>query len=424
MTKTEQNITNQSEKRESIWSIPFVILMCANFFSNMAAFSTSTTLPILASTLGASTAVVGLIVGLFHSSALIIRPIMGPAFDSFSRRRLLLIAFAGTSICMFLYGLSDSITMVIIVRFLHGVFTGTAGPLAMSLVSEFLPLRKFASGISIYALSNSCAQIVGPAVGLYLVRTIGFAPSYFLSGACIIMAMVGIFMIREPYHERLKYELKLDRMFAKEAVTKAIPLMLLTMAFSCVSSYIVLYGYTLGVEDMGFYFMVYACCLLATRPLFGHFADRVGSLKVVFVGIIFFALSFILLSQARDTAGFVVAAVVGSAGFGCCAPLLQSAALNAVSVEHRGAASNTTFTGVDLGSLVGPIIGGFVAEFMMPIVGNEALAYSDMWLIMLAPVVVAFVLVSYWIFKGRPRKVVLRKRDPNKPIKDISELDL
>lgn len=43
-------------RKESIWSIPYVVLMAVNFFQSMAAFMTNTTLSVFANSLGASTA--------------------------------------------------------------------------------------------------------------------------------------------------------------------------------------------------------------------------------------------------------------------------------------------------------------------------------------------------------------------------------
>ena len=157
--------------------------------------------------------------------------------------------------------------------------------------------------------------------------------------------MAGIFAIREPYRERLPYQLKLSRMFAREAVGKAAALMLIAVSFSCVGSYVVLYGYGRGVTDMGLFFVVYALCLVVTRPALGGLADRVGTPRVLVFGTICFTTSYVALFYAQDLPGFLLAAVIGSAGFGCCAPLLPSMGLASVGINRRGAASNTTFTG-------------------------------------------------------------------------------
>ena len=94
--------------------------------------------------------------------------------------------------------------------------------MSMSLVSMFLPPRKFASGISIYTLSQSFAQVIGPAVGLYLMDTFGFSVTYFLAASCLLAALCCVFFVKEPERERLPYEFKLNRMFAREALDRLV----------------------------------------------------------------------------------------------------------------------------------------------------------------------------------------------------------
>lgn len=393
-----------SERKESIWSFPYLALMAVNLFQSMAAFMTNTTLPVYADALGATPSMVGIVVSSFSITALLARPFAGPAFDSFSRKRLLIASQLIICACMFLYGVVGTLEGLVAVRLVHGVGIGCSGPLAMSLVSEFLPESKFASGVSIYALAQSFAQVIGPAAGLYLVEAIGFSASYFLAAACLLVAICGVALIKEPYRERLRYELKLDRMFAPEAVGKGVALMLLATSFSCMGAYVVLYGYSVGVDQMGIFFIVYAMCLLGTRPLFGSLADRFGAPRMLIVGISFFAASYLALAFADGLPLFIIAAILGSAGFGCCGPLLQSEALASVPPSRRGAASNTAFTGLDLGMLIGPMIGGAIVEKAMPLLGSQPEAYSVMWVAMLVPAAIALAVVLRWNLKGRHRE--------------------
>lgn len=370
--------------------------MAANFFQSMAAFMTNTTLPVYLDALGAATSMVGVVVGAFAVTALLIRPFAGPAFDSFSRKRLLLVAQALICIALVGYGVARSIPALFCVRLVHGLGIGCSGPLAMSLVSEFLPASRLASGISIYALAQSFAQIIGPAVGLWLVDAIGFSPAYFVAAGSMVVGMLAVSFCKEPPRERLPYRFALNRMFAREAVPKALVLSLLAIAFAGTTSYLVLYGNLLGIQGIGTYFVVYALCLVGTRPLFGKMADRFGAERVLLVGCLCFAASYVMLWQVRDFMGLMAVAVVGSAGFGACAPLIQSLALASVPPERRGAASNTAFTGLDMGMLVGPATAGFVIEALVPVVGGQVEAYAHMWLVMLVPLAVAFAVIVYW----------------------------
>ena len=391
----------QTQQKESIWSFPYVVLMCVNFFQSMAAFMANTTIPVFADHLGAGTALVGVVVSSFAVTALLIRPFAGPAFDSFSRKRLVLIAQTIICTSLALYGVVNTLPALIAVRLLHGIGIGCSGPLAMSFVSEFLPASRMASGISIYALAQSFAQVMGPAVGLWLVDVLGFSGAYFLAAGCLLIAMLGVFAIKEPPRQRLPYEFKVSRMFAREALDKAVALMLLATSFSCTASYLVLYGTLMGIEGIGLYFTVYALCLVVTRPLFGKLADRFGAPRILVVGLFFFAVSYIALSLASDMPGLLVAAVLGSAGFGCCAPLFQTLGLSSVGVERRGAASNTVFTGLDVGMLLGPVTGGNVIEALVPVLGGQVAAYSAMWIVMLVPAAGSLAIVLYWNFKKR-----------------------
>ena len=134
-------------------------------------------------------------------------------------------------------------------------------------------------------------------------------------------------------------------------------------------------------------------------PLFGTLADRWGAERVLLIGVVCFAASYVLLFTVEDFARLIVVAVVGSAGFGACAPLIQSLALSSVPVERRGAASNTSFTGMDCGMLLGPVIGGNVIVALEPITGSLVQSYATMWLVMLVPLAIATAVIIYWNVK-------------------------
>ena len=297
---------------------------------------------------------------------------------------------------MFLYSIADSVPFVLGARLLHGVGIGCAAPLSTALAAEFLPSGKMASGISIYALAQTLAQVIGPAVGLWLIDAIGFSPAYTLASGCLVVAMVGVFFLKEPERERPPYQLRFSRMFAREALGKALVLCLFAVPFSCMMSYLVLYGNMRGIGNMGAFFTVYAVCVLATRPLFGRLADRWGAERILLVSIVCFAVSFAILSTVQDFPRLMVVAVLGSAGFGASSPLLQSLALSSAPAERRGAASNTAFIGMDAGMLLGPVLGGNIIEALEPLAGSTVQAYSATFLVMLVPMAVAACVILRW----------------------------
>lgn len=385
--------------KESIWSVPFVVLTAANFFQSMAAFTANVTLPLYLDYVGASAGIVGVVVGSFAATALLIRPFAGPAFDSFSRKNLLRIAQGIIALAFFLYSVSHSVTTILAVRLLHGIGIGCVGPLALALVSEYLPTRKLASGVSIYMLAQSMAQVIGPAFGLWVSETLGFTVTYRISACLLLASVISISFVREIPRDRPPYQLKLNRMFSRKVLSEAMVLCLFAAAFAGTTSYLVLYATKLGVENIGLYFTVYALCLLATRPIYGKLADRFGVERVLIPGVLCFAAAYVLLAHVRGLVGFLVVAVVASAGFGACVPLVQSRAMGRVDASLRGAASNTSFTGLDVGSLIGPALAGGAIELIHASSGNLLLAYENMWYVMLIPMAIAFVVIVLWNVK-------------------------
>ena len=394
--------TNALQK-SSIWSPTFTALLLANFFNSMGQATTGAVLPLYVKYLGAATSVIGFVAGAFAITALAIRPFAGPAFDSFPKKRILLGSLAVISISMLLYSLAQSVPMIIVTRLLHGVGMGCAAPVALSIVSSTLPPARLNSGISVYTLSQAAAQAVGPAFGIWFSRTAGYSPTFLLTAASIAISLALIaVLVREPDAPeggRPAYQLSLKRAFALRAMGPACLIMLLSMSFSCVGSFMAIYGELRGVEEIGLYFTVYALCLLVTRPVLGRLSDRVGTTRVLVPAAACFAVSFILISRADSLASFLISAVVAAFGFGVCMPLMQALVFRCVPSQSRGSASNTSYMGLDIGSLVGPYLGGAIIEALVPIAGSEVAAYSMMWLVMIAPIVAG--VVFYLAMRGR-----------------------
>ena len=71
--------------------------------------------------------------------------------------------------------------------------------------------------------------------------------------------------------------------------------------------------------------------------------------------------------------------------------------MRATDISRSAVVNNTYFTGVDVGFLLGPTLAGIVSEaIQQPGVGGLGQAYSDMWLFMIIPVALAFLIVIKW----------------------------
>ena len=108
----------------SIWNVGFVTLIFVNLIQQMGQQMATTITPLFADTLGASASVVGFVAGAFAVTALAMRPIAGPSFDSFSKKWLLILGFSITAVGVVGYGFVTSVPALLAMRLLHGVGAG------------------------------------------------------------------------------------------------------------------------------------------------------------------------------------------------------------------------------------------------------------------------------------------------------------
>ena len=374
-----------------IWNITFIILMMISFFQTMGQMMMNVLIPLYVYDIGAPAQIVGMTVGAFAISAILVRPFIGPAFDAFNKKMILIISLLVIAASTFLYSVATTVT-AILTRLLHGAGLATSAALAQAMAADALPVQKMNSGISIFGLALAVSQAIGPIVGLTLLGFVGFQWAFRISAFVIVGGLVLACVIKEPGdHARKPYQFKLDRMFSKGAVIPALLIALLSIPFSCITAFIVIYGNLLGIEGTGAYFAVYACCLLATRPFFGSLSDKYGVQRIIPIGLCFFVISILVLTFASNLPLFLLAAVIGACGYGAVIPLLQSLGFLCSPYDARGAASNTTFLGLDAGNLVGPTIGGMIVGLFIASGLSEAQSYNGMFFVLIVPVLIAFI---------------------------------
>lgn len=379
-------------KEPGIWNITFIILMMISFFQTMGQMMMNVLIPLYVYDIGAPAQIVGMTVGAFAISAILVRPFIGPAFDAFNKKMILIISLLVIAVSTFLYSVATTVVAIFAIRLLHGAGLATSAALAQAMAADALPIQKMNSGISIFGLALAVSQAIGPIVGLALLDFVGFQWSFRISAFVIVGGLTLACLIKEPgNHVRKPYQLKLDRMFSKGAVIPALLIALLSIPFSCINAFIVIYGNLLGIGGMGAYFAVYAGCLLATRPLFGSLSDKHGVQRIIPIGLCFFAISILVLTFASSLPVFLLAAVIGACGYGAVIPLLQSLGFLCSPYDARGAASNTTFLGLDAGNLVGPTIGGMIVSLFIASGASEAQSYDGMFFVLIVPVLIAFI---------------------------------
>lgn len=391
MTAKHTRAVPSSAPVSRIWNRQFICIFLANAMLYLGLYMVQTLVTKYAGTLGATERQIGLVASAFAVTALLIKTVSGTIIDSFRKESVLrfalifmIIAFAG-------YSISYSVEAIIAFRLFQGIAQAFTAACYLSLATEFLPADKFGAGIGIFTLAQAASQAVAPAIGLWIERMSSLRVTFLCASIVLALSFFMTFSVRTaPPAQRKKLSLAPWNIVAREALLPGILQALLVCCNSLINSHLVLYATQLGVENIGYYFTVYAGSLLITRPLLGRLSDRLGSGRVLAPAMLCFAGSFYLISVARSLPVFLLAGVVGAFGFGAASPVINTLCVKSVTPERRGLASTTSYIGFDLGNLIGPMLASQIIT---------AGGYTSMWRVM--PVTIFCALAILLIFRRR-----------------------
>ena len=376
----------------SIWNFTFIKIFFVNFVLQMGQFMMNTLVPKYVDYLGAGPALVGMVSSMFAITALAIRPIAGPAFDCFQKKKILMLAMIAICASYGIYANAGTVELVVAARLLQGVGMGCTAPLCLAIASDCLPDDKIGSGIGIFSLGQALASAVGPGIGFQMAKEIGYPRTFQI---CLIVMVIACFIPlsfpTSKIAEDARYRISLRSILAKEAVLPAAIMFFLTISYSCINYFVAIYGELCGVENISLFFTAYAIFLLVSRPMSGKLADQKGTKFVLVPAMLCFSLSMLVISFSRTLPMFLLAGAISAFGFGTCQPTMQALCMKRVPKERRGAGSNTNYIGVDLGYLVGPTLAGLVVQNAAVHVG-EVEGYAVMYRVMILPVLIGLVI--------------------------------
>jgi len=125
----------------------------------------------------------GWLVGVFSAMQFIASPILGSLSDRFGRRKVILVALAGSAIDYVVMGLAPTLAWLFVARIISGA---TAGSLAAcnAYVADVTPPEKRAQGYGLLGAAFGLGFVIGPAIG-GLLGQINLRLPFFAAAACV-----------------------------------------------------------------------------------------------------------------------------------------------------------------------------------------------------------------------------------------------
>jgi len=385
------------EQPHTVFNRDFLIFQFIVFLVNV---SFSMVMPVMsgaATALGASGAAAGLVAGIFAIASMLSRPFTNPLVDVLNKRRqyrfgifLYIVSYTG-------FGLVKSVGLLLVLRCVQGIGMGIMGPVGAALTGFYVPARKVSTGVGIYLIMSLVSMTVGPVLSGLIVRELGYSRCFIAAAAFSVLAMLLTLVIRDVGGKKgdkrisdLFMKPRFGNFFCLDCLAPAGIIFLFCMAYGCLYSFLVQAAAEHGVENISVFFTVYALTTICMRPVMEILGRRVGQSNLIIPCGASLALCLVLCACSRSLALYLAAAVLMGIGYGSFSVIMLIICNERVSPEKRGLASGTYYLSLDMGTAIGPVIGGAVAS---------ASGYGRLMLLLTVPVLLAL-LIRIFAKKG------------------------
>lgn len=348
---------------DRIWTRDFVFVCLANFFVFLGFQMTLPTLPLFLKELGGNDQLVGLIVGIFTFSALLLRPYAGHALESKGRGFVYKTGLVVFVLSIASYSFISSILFLFLLRIVQGMGWGFSTTAGGTIATDIVPPKRRGEGLGYFGLSGNLALALGPTLGLTLVGIISFPQLFLICAACGLVALLFASQIRYKKVEEAETtatKLRFD-IFEKTAIKPSVLLFFITATFGGIATFLPIYAIEKGIPGIELYFLLYAVFLMISRTFAGRIYDKKGHLYVFLPGAFMIFLAMLLLAWLPNTSVLLIAASLYGLGFGSVQPALQAWSVENAPANRRGMANATFFSFFDLGIGLGAILFGQMA---------------------------------------------------------------
>lgn len=383
--------------KSKLWTKDFLVISVANFFIYFTFYLLMVTSTLFATKeFNGTPSQAGLASGIFVIGTLIARLFAGNSIDRVGWKRTLFIGAFLFLITTCLYFFVNSLSMLMLIRFINGVAYGIASTATGTIVTKIIPHERHGEGIGYYGLSITLAGSFGPFVGMAMQR-VGFNATFALCTILLLIGFVALCFLRIPKVTFTKEYLQSTKGFAARNFFefKAFPIavigFLVAFGYSSILTFLTPYTEEIDLVDVGsFFFIVYVVAILISRPFTGRWFDAKGENFVLYPSFVVFAIALLVLSQAHHGLTILIAGALVGLGFSTFVSSAQASAIKAAPNNRVGLATSTFFIFLDGGIGVGP----FILGLLIPMTG-----YRNLYIIM--AVIILLTLFLYYFLHGK-----------------------
>ena len=346
---------------DRLFTPAFILLGICELAYFLAAGLTIPITPLFAEgPLGAGEVLVGITVGAFSATALVLRPVAGRTTDRHGRRRLLMGGALLCGITLVLHAVTTSLAILIGLRLLLGVAEAFFFVAGFAALADLAPPGRTGEALSFNSLALYLGLALGPSLGEWLLDAGGFTAAW-LGGAALALAAAALASALPETAAPERGEPARVRLIHPAALGPGVVLCAGIIPMGGLIGFSALYAREVDMATSGPLMLAFGAAVIACRVLFARVPDRVPPFRLGALALALAAIGLVGLSQLQVPAAVLVSAAVLGIGVAFITPAMFSAVVARVEPGERGSARGTASVLIDIGLGGGPILVGLVA---------------------------------------------------------------
>ncbi|MBO7719821.1 MAG: MFS transporter [Methanosphaera sp.] len=366
---------NAKSENEKIFTKSFFLIFGALLFTSLVMYALMSTVTEYATSMGSSATIAGLVSGIYVFGGLCSRIYSGSALETKGWKRIVLIFMTIHFLACLLYFIVDDVVLLLIVRFIHGIGFGASANAIVTIATEILPKNRFGEAFGYFMLGTTISIGLGPYIGGFLYDVASSSGCFLAASAFALMGLICVLLLdvdrydslhqkqQSPAIDDKRYSI-LEKIFEYDAIPISLFTALTSLGYVSILSFYRLYAVEVQLTSVfSWFFIIYATCLVLTRPVAGKIQDRGGDMIVCMTGIIAQSVGLFLIAWIPSAITVFICAICAALGFGTLSSACTTIVTRNANENRRSYALSTFFIFCDATMGFGPaLLGLFVSE--------------------------------------------------------------
>jgi MFS family permease len=309
--------------------------------------------------IGAGDLAVGVVVGCYAITGLLLRPVAGRLADRWGRKPTVLLGTLLLAVSGLLNLPSLGLGGLIAARLVLGVGEGSLYTAGSAWIVDMAPVARRGRVLGLYGLAVWGGLSVGPLAGELIYNASGYRAVWIFAAAMPLLGAVIASFISDPFKPLAHAQP--HPLIAPEAVRPGLAIALASVGYATVAAFIVLMLEARGIGHGATVFAAFAAMIVVARLALGSLPDRIGPARVAIGAVLVEAVGLLAMAVAESLPIALLGGMAMGAAFSLLNPSLMLIAVGKVSAGARGAAMGTYTAFFDAGVGFGAPLAGLTA---------------------------------------------------------------